>query len=265
MPSFRTLALPAVLASLALAVGCAAQQEDDSQGDTSAESAFSQEQVDRDATLKALQQAASNVNQYEISVKGIQVPVPNASVGANINGFGTRGLDWFRNPDVSYPDNKSWDQGSDTGKKCQWAAVFRFQAIFQDPPAEAKKMREMEGGRWSGSFWSWVDDYASTDSVGHPTASYAWSSGLWKWIAASGKNDTCRIPTRTMVKRMMESCYEVAKQNGGDPKGCRMPAFDARLEPLQATDAGGSDASDAASDASPASDAGTDATDAGRD
>jgi hypothetical protein len=68
-----------------------------------------------------------------------------------------------------------------------------------------------------------------------------------------------------MVKRMMESCYEVAKQNGGDPKGCRMPAFDARLEPLQATDAGGSDASDAASDASPASDAGTDATDAGRD
>ena len=98
-------------------------------------------------------------------------------------------------------------------------------------------MRELEGGRWSGSFWSWIDDYASTNSVGHPTASYAWSSGLWKWIGASGKDGLCRLPTKTMVARMMTACMAQANANDGDPKGCRMPSYNPAFEP--APDAGG--------------------------
>ncbi|MBX3186062.1 MAG: hypothetical protein KF819_03565 [Labilithrix sp.] len=225
---------------LAIGVGCGsrAEEEEAAQG----EDAFSQREVDNDEVLKALQAAASNVNQYEISVKDIGVPVPSASVGASVNGFSTRGLDWFQNPAVSYPDNKRWEQGTDTGKKCQWAAVFRFQAIFENPPEEAKQMRELEGGMWRGSFWSWVDDHASTERVADPSPSYAWSSGLWKWISASGKNGICRIPTRTMVARMMKSCMAQAQSNNGDPKGCRMPRYDASLEPRADEDAGSPEA-----------------------
>jgi hypothetical protein len=245
----------------AAACGVATDEETGSE-----EGAFSQEQVTNDPVLKALQERAADVEQYEINVDDIAVPVANASTGASVNGFSTRGLDWFKNPAVSYPSNKSWDQGTDTGKKCQWASIFRFNAIFSDAPEEATAMRELvlpdgRRGMWSGSFWSWTDDYASTDSVGEPTASYAWSSGLWKWIGASGKGGICRIPTRTMVVGMMKACRAQAESNNGDPKNCRMP----RYTPPPA-DAGAGDAGDAGSpDASPdAGDAGAnDAGDAG--
>jgi len=256
----------ALLASTALlvAAGCSKGEEDDT--DTG-EDAFSQTAVDNDPTLKALQARAANVNQYEINVDDIAVPDPSASVGADANGFSTRGLDWFKNPAVSYPNNKSWDQGTDTGKKCQWASIFRFQAIFADPPAEALAMKDLQGGMWSGSFWSWVDDYASTDSVGQPTQSYAWSSGLWKWIAASGKDGLCRIPTKTMIKRMMIACKTKAEENNGDPKNCRMPTYDPAVEPV-ASDAGAGEAGagdGGMSDDAAASDGGSSASDAATD
>src|SRR5690606_17504655 len=98
----------------------------------------------------------------------------------------------------------------------QWAAIFRFQHIFEDPPQEALDMLNLRiqnedgtetRGRWSGSFWSWTDDYASTDSPARaPTPSYAWSSGLWKWIGSSGAGGVCLLPTRTMVAGMMSAC-----------------------------------------------------------
>jgi hypothetical protein len=257
----RTASWTLALTTLAVVAGCTNLSTGEEEA-ASGEEAYTQAQVDSDPTLKALQAAASNVNQYEINVSSIAVPVPNASVGQTVNGFSTRGLDWFQNPAVDYPNNKSWDQGTDTGKKCQWAAVFRFNAIFSNPPAEAIAMRDLPGGSWHGSFWSWIDDYASTNSVGQPTASYAWSSGLWKWIGASGKNGLCRLPTKTMVARMMSSCLAHANANNGDPKGCRMPAYSAAAEP-SSSDAGVNDggASDAAFDAP--SDARGDASDAG--
>jgi len=244
-------AVSASVLAIAACSGNGTAEEDDT---TSGEDAFTQAQVDGDPTLKALQDRASNVNQYEINVNDIAVPIPNASSGHSVNGFSTRGLDWFKNPAVTYPDNKSWDQGTDTGKKCQWAAIFRFNAIFSNPPPEALEMLNLQGGMWNGSFWSWIDDYASTNTVGVPTPSYAWSSGLWKWIGASGKDGLCRIPTKTMVAKMMASCKAHAQANNGDPKGCQMPRFNASSEPP--ADAGVSDAggdADAATDAGPAS------------
>ncbi|HSO36784.1 MAG TPA: hypothetical protein VLT33_29865 [Labilithrix sp.] len=228
----RRIASWSIVLGTLLVAGCAAATTEEEA--SSGQNAYSQSDVDNDATLKALQAAASNVDQYEINVDAIAVPTPNASVGAQVNGFSTRGLDWFKNPEVSYPSNKDWAQGSDTGKKCQWAAIMRFHQIFADPPPEAVAMRDLPGGSWHGSFWSWTDDYASTDSVGAPTASYAWSSGLWKWIGASGKGGLCRLPTKTMVARMMTMCLAQASANNGDPKGCRMPAYDAALEPATA-------------------------------
>jgi len=222
------LAACMVLAASIGATGCQQPVEDDVE---SGDNAFSQSQVDGDPTLQALQAAAANVNQYEISVAGIDTPVPSASVGTSVNGFGTSGLDWFQNPAVPYAENKQWDKGTPTGKKCQWAAVFRFHAIFSDPPAEAIAMKNLPGGRWGGRFWSWTDDHASTGRNAAPTKSYAWSSGLWKWIGASGANDKCLIPTKTMVARMMVACKSHAEANGGDPKGCRMPSYDPALEP----------------------------------
>lgn len=250
-----------LLSSFALVAGCAAAAEEE-EAETG-EDAYSQQQVDGDPTLKALQLAASDVDQYEINVDDIDVPVPNASVGTSVNGFSTRGLDWFKNPNVGYPNNKQWDQGTETGKKCQWAAIFRFNAIFSDPPAEAIAMRELPGGVWRGSFWSWIDDYASTNSVGQPTSSYAWSSGLWKWIGASGKDGLCRLPTKTMVSRMMTACIAQANANNGDPKGCRMPAYNPAYEPP--VDAGGGDAGADASVDGPADSGDAGASDAAPD
>lgn len=213
------------------ACSSASEEEAEAGGD-----AFSQEQVDGDPTLRALQERAANVDEYEINVDDIAVPEPSASGGTSVNGFSTRGLDWFKNPRYPYggPEgNKSWDQGSPTGKKCQWAAIFRFHHIFSNPPQEATDMlnlrvRDEDGterrGAWSGSFWSWTDDYASTDSPARaPTPSYAWSSGLWKWIGSSGAGGVCLLPTRAMVAGMMKQCKAVAEANGGDPKGCQMP------------------------------------------
>lgn len=226
----RTAPLAVFAAACFTFTGCATESAE-LDGLASDEAAFEQAAVDRDPVLRSLQAAAADVNQYEINVADIAVPAANASVGARANGFSTRGLDWFKNPAVSYPDNKRWEQGTDTGKKCQWAAVFRFAAIFSDPPAEAVAMLNLPGGLWNGSFWSWTDDYASTNTVGVPTRSYAWSSSLWKWIGASGKDGLCRLPTRTMVARMMSACIEHARAHDGDPKGCRMPTFDPSVEP----------------------------------
>ena len=269
MTVFRRLVAVLGVASLTTGmVACGAEQEEDAEV---SDNAFRREQVENDPILKALKVVGDDVSKYDVSVRGIGVPIPSASSGTNVNGFSTRGLDWFKNPAVSYPDNKSWDQGTETGKKCQWAAIFRFHAIFADPPAEAREMLELEGGMWRGSFWSWIDDYASTDDVGEPTPAYAWSSGLWKWIGASGANDTCKLPTKAMVAGMMKSCLDVARANDGDPKGCRMPRFNPAVEaayPYPRSDADAGDASaDGSADASAdaRADARTDASDAGAD
>lgn len=220
--SLRAVAQGLFAASLLAVIAC---EGDDSVASDESSYAhyYAQSQVDRNPELKALQRRARNVDEYEINVADIGMPGPSAEGGTSINGFATYGLDWFQNPEVEYPDNKTWSQGSDTGKKCQWAAVFRFNAIFSDPPPEAIAMRDLPGGKWHGDFWSWTDDYASTNLTRHPTRSYAWSKDLWKWIGASGKDGLCRLPTKKMVAKMMASCLEVAQANRGNAEGCEMP------------------------------------------
>lgn len=238
----RLVALLGAASLVAGLVACSAREEEDAEV---ADNAFSQEQVENDPILKALRERASDVSEYEISVAGIDVPVPSAFDGTSVNGFRTHGLDWFRNPAVRYPDNKRWEQGTDTGKKCQWAAIFRFHSIFSNPPAEARELVSLEGGTWSGGFWSWIDDYASTESVGHPRQGYGYSGWLFKWIGASGAGDTCRLPTKAMMAGMMKACLVRARANNGNPEGCEMPRYSAADEaayPYAATADAGSDA-----------------------
>ena len=226
-----------ILASVACSTASVNESADPGTGETSSVAAASvadlADKVRASRELTALKDAAKDVDAYEISVKDIAVPTDDAYTGVQLaNGFRTTGLDWFRNPAVSYPSNKSWSQGSDVGKKCQWAAIFRFEAIFSNAPPEAVEMKDLPNGQWKGSFWSWTDDSASTKSIDDPTKSYAWSSGLWKWIGASGAADAagdapakeiCRLPTKKMVVGMMKACLETARAHDGDAKGCRMP------------------------------------------
>ena len=211
----------AAFGALALVACSHATQEEEG---VASDSAYSTD----DPTLEKLKRVATaDLEAYEIDVKDIEVPTADASGGVTLdNGFGTSGLDWFHSPNASYPDNKRWSQGSDTGKKCQWASIFRFEAIFGNPPAEAAETREASS--WRGRFWSWTDDYAAADQeIQDPTSAYAWSSGLWKWIASSGKDGKCRIPTRSMVAGMMKACTAQARANDGDAKGCQMPEHEA--------------------------------------
>ena len=218
--------LAIALGALAL-VACTQATTQDEESGVAADSAFSTSQLAEmranDPTLKKLQTLAADVEQYEIDVSDVPVPTADAAGGVTLDsGYGTSGLDWFHTPTASYPDNKRWSQGSDIGKKCQWASIFRFEAIFSNPPAEGAETRSASS--WRGRFWSWTDDYAGADQeIQDPTNSYAWSSGLWKWIASSGKDGKCRIPTRSMVAEMMKACTAQARANDGDAKGCRMP------------------------------------------
>lgn len=221
----------AAVAFVGLALVACSQEAQEDDAAVAGDSAFTSRQLEdmraNDPTLKKLQAiATADVEQFEIDVDAVDTPTADAYGGISLeSGYGTSGLDWFRTPNASYPDNKRWDQGSDTGKKCQWASIFRFEAIFSNPPAEAAETRE--ASTWGGRFWSWTDDYAAADQeIQDPTASYAWSSGLWKWIASSGKGGKCRLPTRTQVAGMMKACTEQARANDRDAKGCRMPAHE---------------------------------------
>jgi len=221
--------LPALFAviSLAACTSSSSEEEDVSEG---AENAFTEGQLrdleSQEAALKQLRQvAAADTEQFEISVKDIAVPEKDATSGVSLeNGYATYGLDWFKSPRASYPDNKRWEQGSDIGKKCQWASLFRFEAIFKNPPAEAEELRGASS--WGGRFWQWIDDYAGGNrSVQDPQACYAYSSGLYKWIGSSGKGDVCRLPTRAMVVGMMKDCKAHAARNGGNTKDCEMRSY----------------------------------------
>lgn len=224
--------LPALFAVISLAACSTASAEDEEDVAEGSENAFTQGELgdltSNNPELKELQAvAAADIEQFEVSVKDIAVPEKDARSGVQLeNGYRTYGLDWFKTPRASYPDNKRWEQGSDIGKKCQWASLFRFEAIFKNPPAEAEELRR--ASTWSGSFWQWIDDYAGGDrSVQDPTACYAYSSGLYKWIGSSGKGDVCRLPTRAMVVGMMKECKAVADRNDRNTEGCRMPSYNA--------------------------------------
>ena len=237
---FSTLA--ALCAVLGLVACGSSAQEESAGGDGTTEDGSGNElnetdlkqAVESDPVLKALRAAATaDIEKYDISVKDIAVPQRDAYTGISLaSGYRTSGLDWFKSPKASYPDNKRWDQGSEIGKKCQWASIFRFEAIFKTPPAEAEEMKR--ASTWSGNFWSWTDDYAAgNQSIQNPTPVYAWSSGLWKWIGSSGKGDVCRLPTRAMVIGLMKACKQHAEANNRDAKGCRMPSFEASQQYVQ--------------------------------
>ncbi len=186
--------------------------------------------------LLALQKAATaDLEQYEISVRGIAVPADDAGQNMNLgNGFRTYFASWYKNPainyQVQYPDNMRWDQGSGVGKKCAWASIFRFEAIFANPPPEA--LAVLGVARDAGGFVTRIDDYAASNSIGNPTPTNV--TGSWRWIAASGSADAkgnepakeiCRIPTRAQVVSMMIDCLARAKANNRVADGCQTPEY----------------------------------------
>lgn len=126
LPAF----LAASLASFALLTGCSAPAEDasDSSGAMSGEEETTE-------SRDPLREAVKNVDQERVMLDE-SIPVPDEAGYASANGFSLSGVDWFQKWPDGVSANHDWSKGTDNGKRCMRASLFRFEAIMKNPPRE---------------------------------------------------------------------------------------------------------------------------------
>ena len=213
-------ALVLALLATSMMVGCAAEPASDEEtGDD--ESALTADQKD-DRRIKAIRAKVADVNEEHVTFSSrTKSPVKSAGSGARNETTSLYGVDWFQKWEGGKNADHGWENGTENGKRCMWAAVLRFEAIMTDPPAELKAFLA-EYTRWSGSFYNWVDDYSKPEAYGDASGArlWSWRTSLSKWISAAAKDGSCYLPTKQMVIDYAKTCKEHAAQNGGEMKGC---------------------------------------------
>lgn len=218
----KTLFAFALLGTSILA-GCSADAtseggEDDVDAD---ESALTDAQKD-ERRVTVIRNKVQNVDEEHVVFnKRNKAPVKSAGSGARGEVASLYGVDWFQKWPGGVNADHGWDNGTEYGKRCMWAAVLRFEAIMKDPPAELKAFLA-EYTKWSGSFYNWVDDYSKPESYGDASGArlWAWRTGLSKWISAAAKDGSCYLPTRQMVIDYAKACKDHAADNNGEMQGC---------------------------------------------
>jgi hypothetical protein len=217
------------LTSLALALlatsmiaGCSADSSDDAGDDVADdESALTDDQRD-DSRMKTIRNKVADVNQAKVSFSSrTKSPGKSPSSGARTDTASLYGVDWFQQWPGGLSADHGWENGTEIGKRCMWAAVLRFEAIMKDAPAELKTFRA-EYSRWSGGFYNWVDDYSKPESDGDADGArlWSWRTGLSKWISAAAKDGSCYLPTKQMVIDYAKTCKEHAASHAGEMQGC---------------------------------------------
>ena len=214
-------ALVLALLATSMMVGCAAEPAADEEI-ADDESALTAEQKD-ESRIKAIRANGSPTSRRSTSTFSSRTksPVKSASSGARNETTSLYGVDWFQKWAGGVNADHGWENGTELGKRCMWAAVLRFEAIMADPPAELKAFLA-EYTRWGGSFYNWVDDYSKPEAYGDASTArlWAWRTGLSKWISAAAKDGSCYLPTKQMVIDYAKTCKEHAAQNGGEMQGC---------------------------------------------
>ena len=216
--------IPFALVALALVAGCSAETADVESDDEfgAEESALTQDQKD-DRRITSIRRAVANVEESKVSMsKRVKAPARSPSSGARTDQASLYGVDWFQKWPGGVNADHSWDNGTEYGKRCMWAAVARFEAIMKDPPEELASFRG-EYSKWGGSFYNWVADYSKPEAFGDASEAklWAWRTGLSKWISAAGKDGTCYLPTKKMVSDYLKACKEHIASNDGEMEGCR--------------------------------------------
>lgn len=211
-----------VLLGTSLVAGCSSEvaggEGDDVEND---ESALTQDEKD-DRRIAVLRGKVANVDEQHVTFSSrSKAPLKSPSSGARNETTSLYGVDWFQKWPGGVNADHGWDNGTELGKRCMWAAVLRFEAIMKEPPAELASFVE-EYTRWGGSFYNWVDDYSKPEAYGDATGArlWAWRTGLSKWISAAAKDGSCFLPTRQMVIDYAKACKEHAASNAGEMQGC---------------------------------------------
>lgn len=217
--SFTVLALVACLSPLA---GCAVETDDAEGGE--GEENLTSDQVDAKRIEAIRKVVVQDVEVSKVSFsKRAKAPVKSAGSGYRSEaGPSLYGVDWFQKWPGGVNADHGWENGTEYGKRCMWAANLRFEAIMKDPPAELRAFLA-EYTRWGGSFYNWVDDYSKPEASGDASQAslWAWRTGLTKWISAAAKDGSCYLPTRKMVVDYVKTCNDHQKTNDGEMQGCR--------------------------------------------
>lgn len=225
----KTTAFILALLGSALCIGgCSADTTDPSNegGDDveADESALTSEQRD-ERRKKVIKNKVADVNQEKVSFH-ISSKSPSMSAGSGSRNETTSlyGVDWFQKWPGGVNADHSWDNGTEFGKRCMWASVYRFEAIMNEVPPELKSFLA-EYNKWSGSFYNWVDDYSKPEAYGDASGArlWAWRTGLSKWISQAAKDGSCYLPTKQMVIDYAKACKEHQASNGGEMQGCQNP------------------------------------------
>ena len=217
MKSLSTFAL-LLGVSVFAATGCAASVDEDGE---------SEDDLTADGKrIEAIRKvAAKNVEVSRVTFS-TSTKAPKASPSSGYRspaGPSLYGVDWFQKWDGGLSADHGWENGTELGKRCMWAANLRFEAIMKDPPAELKAfLREYPS--WRGSFYNWVNDYSKPESRGDASEAtlWAWRTSLSKWISAAAKDGSCYLPTRSMVVEYVSACKEHVASNGGKMEGCSL-------------------------------------------
>lgn len=221
----KTAFVLALLGTGILVGGCSANTESGGEDDIEAdESALTNEQRD-ERRKTVIGNKVADVNQEKVSFYiGSKSPSMSAGSGSRNETTSLYGVDWFQKWSGGVNADHGWENGTEFGKRCMWAAVFRFEAIMKDVPPELKSFLA-EHTRWSGSFYNWVDDYSKPESFGDASGArlWAWRTGLSKWISQAAKDGSCYLPTKQMVIDYAKACKEHQAGNAGEMQGCQSP------------------------------------------
>jgi hypothetical protein len=220
-PSSRVTLVTITLVLAPLASGCTASEVADEE---TSEDGLTAEQIDTKRVEAIRKVAILDVEASQIKfARREKSPVRSPSSGyRSPAGPSLYGVDWFQKWPGGVSADHNWDNGTEYGKRCMWAATLRFEAIMKEPPAELKAFLA-EYGRWSGSFYNWVDDYSKPESFGDASGAslWAWRTGLSKWITGAKKDGSCYLPTRKMVIEYVKACKDHQARNNGEMEGCR--------------------------------------------
>lgn len=226
----RTALVAIATVALCAFAGCAADTES-TEGDVEqGEDNLTQGQRD-ERNMKRIRDAVKDVEQEHVTfpVRSTKSPSANPSSGFSGEHASLYGVDWFQ----QWPDGVSadhgWENGTDLGKRCMWAAVLRFEAIMKDAPPELVAFLG-EYDQWSGNFYNWVDDFSGKSASGEAAGGdasgarlWAWRTGLSKWISQTAKDGSCYLPTRKMVVDYAAACKEhVASREDKQMQGCQV-------------------------------------------
>jgi len=197
-------------------VGCAAAEANVVEGSSDLTSAD---------PIEALRAAVQDVDAPRVALAGLATPAADLTDGTRGELVSLSEIDWHQKWPGGRSADHAWERGGEAARRCAWASLLRFEAIFAAPPAELVALRTRVRS-WSGVFHNWNDDYSGASGKGQPAYGdakgariVATRDDLAKWVSATAKDGSCFVPTRKMVADWAAACAAQATETGGI-KGC---------------------------------------------